>query len=449
MATFGQLTELNDSKFLHNAERVSANEYFLERSPIVFGSVHQFLTTGELHQPPHTCPHSFISELEFWGVGICDVQKCCQNSILMAIDERNTLNKFEQYTKNNNNLIYEKCKNMCSTRNMLWVILNEPGYSKLSKVYAVIAGIFVLMSIFVLTAQTHPVFQRKLNVDEWQDYLGDDFGQEDIEAFIDNELYYYDNIADDTPQSQNKTRFHRPFTTVQYLAIIDYVATAFFTLDLMIRFLVCPYKLKFIFDFFNLMDLIALVAVFVHVTIEGILTKERYRASLLDLVLAFQVLRILRFLRMIKRVRGFRVLVYAMRVGFRELMTVAMFVFLAVISFGCIIYFLDNKTRIKHIPDGIYWALITVTTVGYGDIVPGTPQGKFVACICALLGVLLTAVTVPVFVNNFVLYYSHASVLSLQEDIEKNNVQPNGHVIVVKSLPNKNPAYNKTYPVSD
>ncbi|XP_050411798.2 potassium voltage-gated channel subfamily C member 1-like [Patella vulgata] len=311
------------------------------------------------------------------------------------------------------------------------------------------------MSIFVLTAQTHPFFQRKLNMEEWQDYLDDEFQPEDMDAFYDDGLYYYDTIAADIPQSQNKTRFPRPFTTVQYLVIMDYVTTAFFTLDLMMRFLVCPYKLKFIFDFFNLMDLIALVAVFVHVTIEGILTKERYRASLLDLVLAFQVLRILRFLRMIKRVRGFRVLVYAMRVGFRELMTVAMFVFLAVISFGCIIYFLDGKTRIKHIPDGIYWALITVTTVGYGDIVPGTPQGKLVACCCALLGVLLTAVTVPVFVNNFVLYYSHASVLSLQEDIKKNprlhpsHVQPNVRVITIPSLSNKKTACNKTCPVTD
>lgn len=83
--------------------------------------------------------------------------------------------------------------------------------------------------------------------------------------------------------------------------------------------------------------------------------------------------------------------------------------------FASLVYYAERiqvnpNNDFNSIPLGLWWALVTMTTVGYGDMVPKTYVGMFVGALCALAGVLTIALPVPVIVSNFAMYYSHTQV---------------------------------------
>jgi len=99
------------------------------------------------------------------------------------------------------------------------------------------------------------------------------------------------------------------------------------------------------------------------------------------------------------------------------------FLVLGIVIFASLVYYAERtqfnpKNDFISIPVGLWWAIVTMTTVGYGDLTPKTYLGMLVGSACAVMGVLMIALPVPVIVSNFTLFYSHTKPPVQQTDMD-------------------------------
>ncbi|KAL4223651.1 Potassium voltage-gated channel subfamily D member 3 [Mactra antiquata] len=114
-----------------------------------------------------------------------------------------------------------------------------------------------------------------------------------------------------------------------------------------------------------------------------------------------------------KHFMALKILMYTITASTRELFLLLVVLIIGVVIFACLEYYMEifsdpADLELEHIPLAFWWALITMTTVGYGDVVPKSGLGYLIGGFCAISGVLVIALSVPVIVKNFTIYYTHA-----------------------------------------
>lgn len=124
------------------------------------------------------------------------------------------------------------------------------------------------------------------------------------------------------------------------------------------------------------------------------------------------IIRIMRLFKLTRHSPGLKILIHTFRASAHVLSLLVFFLILGVVIFASLIYYAERtqqnpKNHFTSIPVGLWWTIVTMTTVGYGDLTPKTYLGMFVGSLCALTGVLTIALPVPVIVSNFGLFYSH------------------------------------------
>lgn len=169
------------------------------------------------------------------------------------------------------------------------------------------------------------------------------------------------------------------------LISIELALTLLFTIEYIARILVNPHPWKYIFSFFGIIDLLAILPTYLALLVPG--------AQSLLVIRAIRLLRIYRILKLYQFVRAGNQLTLALRTSFRKIFIFMFFVLILVLLLGSLMYVVEGGTNgFFSIPLSIYWAVITLTTVGYGDIVPITGLGKFIATFIMLLGYSIIAI---------------------------------------------------------
>lgn len=157
-------------------------------------------------------------------------------------------------------------------------------------------------------------------------------------------------------------------------------------------------------DILNWIDLFAILPFFIAVGLPD-------RVKSIVMLRVVRLIRVIRILKLSRHSFGLQILGHTLKASCRELCLLVFFLAIGVIIFSSLIYYAEKdayNTKFTSIPTAFWWSIVTMTTIGYGDVVPQTLQGKVIGTLCALCGVLVVALPVPVVVSNFSLYYSHA-----------------------------------------
>jgi voltage-gated potassium channel len=166
---------------------------------------------------------------------------------------------------------------------------------------------------------------------------------------------------------------------------IEWVFTILFTIEYILRIIAVKRARTYIFSFYGIVDLFAIIPGFLSFFIPG--------AQSLLIMRALRLLRIFRVFKMGRFLGEAGLLALALQASFRKILVFLSAVLVLVLIIGSVMYLIEGeKHGFTSIPVSIYWAIVTLTTVGFGDIVPMTIAGKFMASITMILGYSIIAV---------------------------------------------------------
>lgn len=169
------------------------------------------------------------------------------------------------------------------------------------------------------------------------------------------------------------------------LRYIEYTFTAIFTVEYLLRLYCSPKPKSYATSFYGVVDLLAILPTYLAIFFPG--------ASFMGVVRLLRVMRIFRILKLVRYLQDSNILLRSLLMARRKILIFFSTVGILVTIFGALVFVIEGPHNgFTSIPKSIYWAIVTITTVGYGDMVPQTHLGKAIASLTMLLGYSILAV---------------------------------------------------------
>ncbi|XP_065062829.1 potassium voltage-gated channel subfamily D member 2-like isoform X1 [Rhopilema esculentum] len=324
-------------------------EYFFDRDPHIFRHIFNFYKSGKLHYSTQDCHESFIDELKFFRMKIADVSACCCDSLIdhcSFVPVKNESKSVEETTEDNP-------RAPVTIREKVWLFVEDPQSSLAAKVCYYFSCAVIIISVAVNTWETVPVGNGKT------------YGEMYPKVFF----------------------------------AIDSACVTVFTTEYIIRLYAAPSRWRHAKQVMTMIDLAAILPYFVDLSMKIFSQGSSGSLPVVNALVMLRVLRIFRIFKLARHSKRLRALSDSIRKSASELGFILFTYLIVVVLFASVLYYAergDEHTRFDDIPQSMWYTVVTTTTLGYGDIVPSTIQGKLVGSLCCLMGVLVIALPVPI-----------------------------------------------------
>ncbi|CAD5223925.1 unnamed protein product [Bursaphelenchus okinawaensis] len=335
-----------------------SNEYYFEKSPTIFEYVIDYYITGHLHRPMDVCPIRLRDEFEYWRLPLSCMAACCRLEDPTA--KKSHFGSSEQVFMDDDSTIplFDKVI-MGKQRRKAYDFFENPRSSSSAKVLSIVSASFVLVSLCGLILSSMPEFQM-------------------------------DDLT--------------PHIVIQGVEIC---CMLFFTMEYMCRFLVSPRKWHFVKQPLNIIDCMTILPFFIEEFMRLFGYEHVELRNLRGPMIVVRVLRVLRIARIFKLARysiGLRAFGETMKKSAAELSMLGCFLLTGIMLFSTAIYFFERdepNSKFYSIPAAWWWCVATMTTVGYGDLVPVTAGGKVVAATASVCGIIVLAFPISMILDKF------------------------------------------------
>ncbi|KAM9301505.1 voltage-gated potassium channel regulatory subunit KCNG4 [Gastrophryne carolinensis] len=335
------------------------NEFFFDRNPSAFGVIVGFLAAGKLRLLRETCALSFRDELDYWGIEEANLERCCLRKLFQRLEELADVHKQEEAQRNRETIcVLEDRSRLGHCMSKLRDMVENPQSGLPGKVFACLSILFVATTAINLCVSTMP-----------------DLREEEDRGECSQKCY---NIF-----------------------IIETVCVAWFSLEFALRFIQAKSKCGFFREPLNIIDALAILPYYVSLIVEDeqkTLDRPGGSSYLDKIGLVLRVLRALRILYVMRLARhslGLQTLGLTVRRCTREFGLLLLFLCVAVTLFAPLVHLAENEMgrcqEFTSVPASYWWAIISMTTVGYGDMVPRSIPGQVVALSSILSGILIMA----------------------------------------------------------
>ncbi|XP_074654769.1 potassium voltage-gated channel protein egl-36-like [Tubulanus polymorphus] len=358
---------------------VDRQEYYFDRNPTVFESVLEFYRTGELHTPVSLCGPQVKRELKYWGIDQRDVERCCWANYYGSAGTRDDLINFEK------SLLKYKAplagKGCTAWKEQVWMFLDNPSSSIGATMFAVLSQLIIIISVISLILESIHDVQVPM-------------------SRYDNETL---RMLPGIRQAGD--------TTVPPIELlyVDWFCYIFFIVEYIVRFIFCPERKMFVTNMYFIIDLQAIIWPIIYYVTRQADEEFAAKPEFMITLRALESLRVIRLLHIMRNIHAGEVVLYSLRKSMREIgLTILLFI-IGTVCCGCLMYYAekDNTKNFLDITSSIWWAMVTMTTVGYGDMYPTQSWGYLVGALTMVIGILLVGLTFSTIVNNFMLYFGH------------------------------------------